>query len=30
MPSFQTLGINFGISESSANNIFHYWIDIFR
>ncbi|WP_287275059.1 MULTISPECIES: transposase family protein [unclassified Okeania] len=24
MPSFQTLGINFRISESSANNIFHY------
>ncbi|ABG50685.1 hypothetical protein Tery_1376 [Trichodesmium erythraeum IMS101] len=23
-------GINFGISESSANNIFHYWIDILR
>ncbi|WP_307786301.1 transposase family protein [Okeania sp. KiyG1] len=22
MPTFQTLGINFGISESSANNIF--------
>ena len=30
IPTFQTLGINFGISESSANNIFHYWIDIFR
>lgn len=30
IPSFQTLGINFGISESSANNIFHYWIDILR
>ena len=30
IPTFQTLGINFGISESSANNIFHYWIDILR
>jgi uncharacterized protein (UPF0335 family) len=30
IPSFQLLGIHFGISESSANNIFHYWIDILR
>ena len=29
-PTFQLLGINFGISESNANHIFHYWIDIFR
>lgn len=30
VPTFQLLGMNFGVSESSANNIFHYWIDIFR
>nr|WP_293106277.1 transposase family protein [Okeania sp. SIO2F4] len=24
------LGINFGVSESTANNIFHYWIDILQ
>jgi hypothetical protein len=30
IPTFQVLGIHFGISESSANNIFHYWIDILR
>ena len=24
------LGIYFGVSESTANNIFHYWIDILR
>ena len=24
------LGISFGVSESTANNIFHYWIDILR
>ncbi|WP_370497263.1 helix-turn-helix domain-containing protein [Trichodesmium erythraeum] len=28
MPTFQLLGINFGVSESTANNIFHYWINI--
>ncbi|MCL2928888.1 MAG: transposase family protein [Trichodesmium sp. St16_bin4-tuft] len=22
--------MNFGVSESKANNIFHYWIDILR
>jgi hypothetical protein len=30
IPTFQLLGINFGISESSANNIFHYWINILK
>ncbi len=29
-PTFQVLGINFGVSESTANSIFHYWIDILR
>ena len=24
------LGIYFGVSESTANNIFHYWIDILQ
>ena len=26
--TFQYLGLNFGISESSAHSIFHYWIKI--
>ncbi len=30
MPTFQILGISFGVSESTANNIFHYWIDILQ
>ena len=30
LPTFQVLGINFGVSESTANNIFHYWINILR
>ncbi|WP_293156155.1 transposase family protein [Okeania sp. SIO2C9] len=30
MPTLKLLGIIFGVSESTANNIFHYWIDIFR
>ena len=30
IPTFQILGIHFGVSESTANNIFHYWIDILR
>jgi len=25
----QYLGVQFGVSESTANNIFHYWLDIF-
>ena len=29
-PTFQLLGINFGVSESTANNIFHYWINILQ
>ncbi|MDY7004942.1 MAG: transposase family protein [Cyanobacteriota bacterium] len=30
MPTFQLLGISFGVSESTANNIFHDWVDILR
>ena len=30
IPTFQLLGIYFGISESSANNIFHHWLNILR
>ena len=30
LPTFQMLGIQFGVSESAANYIFHYWIEIFR
>ncbi|MCL2935502.1 MAG: transposase family protein [Trichodesmium sp. MAG_R02] len=22
--------MNFGVSESTANNIFHYWVDVLR
>lgn len=29
-PTFKLLGINFNISESSAHNIFHYWLNILR
>ncbi len=28
MPTFQLLGIQFGVSESTAHNIFHYWIEM--
>ena len=27
-PTFQWLGISFGVSESTANTTFHYWINI--
>ena len=27
--TFQYLGVQFGVSESTANNIFHYWLIIF-
>ena len=27
-PTFQMLGIQLGVSESTAHNIFHYWINI--
>lgn len=30
VPTFQLLGINFGVCESTANDIFHYWINILR
>ena len=30
MPTFQLLGINLRVSESTANNIFDYWVDILR
>ena len=29
-PTFQLLGINFDVSESTANNIFHHWLDILK
>ncbi|WP_041225882.1 helix-turn-helix domain-containing protein [Crinalium epipsammum] len=28
MPTFQLLGVQFGVSESTAHNIFHDWIEI--
>jgi hypothetical protein len=27
-PTFQLLGIQFGVSETTANDIFHYWLPI--
>lgn len=30
MPTFQLLGVQFGVSESTAHNLFHYWIGILR
>jgi hypothetical protein len=30
LPTFQILGIQFGIGESTANYIFHRWIKILR
>ena len=30
MPTFQMLGLQFEVSESTANDIFHNWIKIFR
>jgi hypothetical protein len=29
-PTFQMLGVMFGVSESSAHNIFHYWLNILQ
>jgi hypothetical protein len=30
LPTFEILGLQFGISKTSANNIFHYWLEILR
>lgn len=30
LPTFQMLGIEFGVSESTANDIFHYWSELLR
>jgi hypothetical protein len=30
LPTFQMLGIQFGVSESTANDIFHYWLEVLR
>jgi DDE superfamily endonuclease/Helix-turn-helix of DDE superfamily endonuclease len=30
LPTFQMLGVQFGVSESTAHNLFHYWSKIFR
>lgn len=30
LPTFQRLGILFGVSESTANYIFHEWLEILR
>ena len=28
LPTFQLLGVQFSVSESTAHNIFHHWIEI--
>lgn len=30
MPTFEVLGLQFGISKTEANDTFHYWLGIFR
>ena len=30
LPTFQMLGVQFGVSESAAHYIFHYWVSLFR
>ncbi|MCU0537326.1 MAG: transposase [Hydrococcus sp. Prado102] len=30
MPTFEILGLHFGISKTEANDTFHYWLEIFR
>ena len=30
MPTFQLLGIQFGVSETTANDIFNYWFPLLR
>ncbi|MEG4581405.1 transposase family protein [Microcoleus sp. MON1_C5] len=30
VPTFKILGVQFGVSESAANYIFHKWIKVFR
>jgi hypothetical protein len=30
LPTFEVLGLQFGISKTSANDIFHYWLRIWR
>jgi len=28
--SYLSMGVQFGVSESTANNFFHYWLDILQ
>ena len=30
LPTFQMLGVQFGVRKSAANYIFHYWVGILR
>jgi len=30
LPTFQMLGVQFGVSESTAHNLFHYWSKVLR
>ncbi|NES87008.1 MAG: transposase family protein, partial [Moorea sp. SIO2B7] len=29
-PTFEILGIHFNVCKSTANNVFHYWVNILR
>jgi hypothetical protein len=30
MPTFEVLGLHFGISKTEAKDTFHYWLEILR
>jgi hypothetical protein len=30
MPTFEVLGLHFGISKTEAKDTFHYWLEIFQ
>ena len=30
MPTFEVLGLHFGVSKTEANDTFHYWLEILR
>lgn len=30
LPTFEVLGLQFGVSKTEANDTFHYWLNILR
>lgn len=30
LPTFEVLGLQFGVSKTEANDTFHYWLEVFR